>query len=95
MLHVLYSVLASLQRPYLLLLLLPSLPSNRVFTIMYLKQTMVLGYIVGTVLSVQYLTRVILFPMIHILYLCSVQYGCFLHFLDVMLCRYVTQVLSE
>ena len=67
MLHVLYSVLASLQRPYLLLLLLPSLPSNRVFTIMYLKQTMVLGYIVGTVLSVQYLTRVILFDTCNII----------------------------
>jgi hypothetical protein len=65
MLHIVCSVLASLQRPYLLLLLLPS---NRVFAIMYLKQTMVLGYNIAAVLSLQYLTHVILFPVIHILY---------------------------
>jgi len=64
MLHIVCSVLSSLQGPYLFLLLLPS---NRVFTILYLKQTMVLGYNVAAVLSC--LTRVILFPMIHILYL--------------------------
>ena len=67
MLHIVCSILSSLQRPYLLFLL-PSLPSNRVFTIMYLKQTIVLGYNVAAVLSLQYLTCVILFPMIHILY---------------------------
>jgi len=57
MLHIICSVLSSLQRPYLLLLLLQSLPSNRIFTIMYLKQTMILGYNVAAVLSSQYLTQ--------------------------------------
>jgi hypothetical protein len=28
-------------------------------------------------------------------YVCSNQYGCFLHFLDIVLSRYVAQVFSE
>jgi len=49
---------------------------------------------IAATLYVQCTLHVMPFPKINFLYFyISAQYGCFLHFLDVMLSRYVVQVI--
>jgi len=49
---------------------------------------------IATILCLQCVLYVMLLPIINVLHFyISAQYGCFLHFLDVALSRYVVQVI--
>ena len=80
-------------------------PLWAVFTIMHLKQTTFLGYIVLHSCSVvtlystcnvtSYAECSVLLPWYFLQHVCSAQYGCFLYFPDVMLSSNDVQIFSE
>ena len=80
-------------------------PSCKVFTVLYLKQTMYLGYIVLQLFCTYnlrymlcYFAREVCLVLLHQhlpQFVRSAQYGCFLWFFNFELSRYVAQLPSE